>query len=122
MAQVPKTKTTNKVLFDTVQDLRKLSNKTGVNVWKAVAAKLAGPASQRAQVNIGKIDKVVKDSEIIIICGKVLGDGLLSKKVTVVAFDASDSAIEKIEKAGGKFMKIKDYISKTPDNKIRIIG
>ena len=57
MAQIPKTKTTNKALFDTVQELRKLSNKTGVNVWKAVAVKLAGPASQRSQVNVGKIDR-----------------------------------------------------------------
>ncbi|MDA3855308.1 MAG: 50S ribosomal protein L18e [Candidatus Woesearchaeota archaeon] len=122
MAQVPKTKTTNKVLFDTVQDLRKLSNKTGVKVWKAVAVKLAGPASQRSQVNVGKIDKLVKDSETIIVCGKILGDGLLSKKVTVVALSASDSAVAKIEKAGGKFVKIKDHIAKTPDNKLRIIA
>lgn len=122
MANVPKTKTTNKVLFDTIRDLKKLSNKTGENVWKAVAAKLAGSASQRSKVNLSKIEKHAMDGSSVIIGGKVLGDGILSKKVTIVAFSASDSAKEKISKAGGKFVEIRDYISKTPDNKVKIIG
>ncbi len=122
MATIPKTKTTNKVLFDTIQDLRKLSNKTGVNVWKAVAIKLAGTASQRPMVNLGKIDSLVKDGESIIIAGKVLGDGVFAKKITIVAFAASESAIVKLEAAGSKFVKIKDYIANKPDNKIRIIA
>lgn len=37
---------------------------------------------------------------------KVLGDGELSKKLTVKARGASKAAIEKIEKAGGTFEKI----------------
>lgn len=122
MATIPKTKTTNKVLFDTIQDLRKLSNSTGVGVWKAAAEKLASPASQRSKVNLGKIEKVAQDGETILIAGKVLGDGILTKKVTIVAFSASESAVEKIKKAGGKFVKIKDHIAKNPDNKIKIIA
>jgi large subunit ribosomal protein L18e len=122
MASIPKTKTTNKVLFDTIRDLKKLSTKTGVNVWKAVAAKLAAPASQRSQVNLSKIEKYTKDGESVIIAGKVLGDGILSKKVTIIAFAASESAKAKITKAGGKFIQIRDYIAKNPDNKIKILG
>jgi large subunit ribosomal protein L18e len=117
-----KTLTTNKVLFDTIKDLKKLSNKTGVNVWKAVAEKLSAPASQRPQVNISRLEKYAKDGEKIIIPGKLLGDGQISKKLTVVAFSASQSAISKIEKAGGKFIEIKKYLSENPDSNIRIFG
>lgn len=121
MAQKLKTKTTNQVLFDTIRDLKKLSNKTGVNVYKAVAEKLSAPASQRSQTNLSKIEKFANDKETVIIAGKVLGEGILTKKVTIVAFSASESAIEKIEKAGSKFVTIKDYIAKNPSNKIKIL-
>ena len=123
MAKIPKTKTTNKVLFDTVRDLKKMSAKTGVNVWKAVAAKLAGPASQRSEVNLSLIDKHTKDGDSIIVPGKVLGTGVLSKKkVTIVAFSASESAKTRIAEAGSTFVEIRDHISKKPSNNIRIIG
>lgn len=121
MAQI-ETKTSNQVLFDTIRDLKKLSSKTGVNVYKAVAAKLASSASQRSEVNLSKINKYSKDSDKVIIPGKVLGNGVLERKVTIIAFCASQSAIKKIEKAGSKFITIRDYISGKPDNKIKILG
>lgn len=122
MAKVPQTKTTNKNLFDTIRDLKKLSTKTDVGTWKAVAAKLAGPASQRARVNLSKLDKVTKAGETVIVPGKILGDGTFSKKITVIAFSASEGAIEKLEKAGAKYITIDDYIAKAPKDKPRIIG
>ena len=122
MATIRKTQTTNKVLFDTIRELKKLSAKTGVNVYKAVAAKLAAPASQRPEVNLSRIEKFAQENETIIVPGKVLGTGLLNKKVTIVGFRASQSAIEKIEKSGSKFIEIRDYVSKKHDSKIRIFG
>jgi len=37
--------------------------------------------------------------------GKILGDGELTKKLTVEMLDMSASAKEKIEKAGGKIVE-----------------
>lgn len=122
MANKLKTKTTNQVLFDTIRDLKKLSNKTGVSVFKAVAEKLSAPASQRSEVNVSKLSKHAKDGETVIVPGKVLGTGTIDKKVTVVGFSASESAIKKIESAGGKFVEIKKYIVGKADPKIRILG
>jgi large subunit ribosomal protein L18e len=116
-----KTQTTNKVLFDTIRDLKKVSIKTGTSVFRAVADDLSASASQRAQVNLSRLERLTKDGEKVIVPGKVLGDGIFSKKITVIAFSASQSAIEKLEKAGSKFIEIKDYISKNPDSKVRII-
>lgn len=114
-------KTTNKVLFDTIRDLKKASTKTGSAVFRAVAEKLSVPASQRPQVNISKIDKNAAEGETIIVPGKILGDGTISKKVTVIGFKASEGAIEKIEKAGGKFVEIREFLKK-PSNKVKILG
>ena len=115
------TKTLNKVLFDTIRDLRKLSNSTGENLYKAVADKLSSSASQRAQVNLLQLEKVAKDKETVIIPGKLLGDGQITKNVTVIAFKASESAIKKLTAAGGKFIEIREFIKK-PTTKPRIIG
>lgn len=115
------TKTTNQILFDTIRELKKLSNKTGENVYKAVADKLASSASQRAQVNLLKLEKVANDGETVIIPGKLLGDGIITKKITVIGFKASESAIEKLTKAGGKYIEIREFIKK-PTTRPRIIG
>jgi len=117
-----KSLTTNQVLFDTIRDLRKLSIKTGVAVWGAVADKLSTSASQRSQVNVSKIEKFANEGDVVIVPGKLLGDGVISKKVTVVAFSASESAVEKITAAKGKFVEIRDFIAKKPESKIKILG
>lgn len=122
MAKIKKTQTTNQVLFDLIRDLKKTSDKLGVNVYKAVAGKLSSSASQRPQVNLSKINKYAKEGETIIVPGKVLGNGLLTKKVTIISFNVSQGAIEKIQKAGAKYISLKEYISKKPDTKVRIFG
>ncbi len=122
MATIPKTKTTNKVLFDTIREVKKLSVKSKSKLWKAVARELASNASQRAQVNVSKIEKHANSGETVLIAGKILGDGILTKKVTVVSLKASESAIAKITKAGGKYYTIKDYASKSPKDKVKILG
>ncbi len=122
MASMKDTKTTNQVLFDTIRDLVKYSNKTGLQVWRAVARDLSSSASQRSQVNLGHIDKCVENDEVIIVPGKVLGDGIFNKKITIVAFGFTASAILKMEKAGTKYFKINEYLKKNPDGKIRILG
>ena len=122
MASIRKTPTTNKVLFDTIRDLKKVSTSTGTNVFRAVAEKLSAPESQRAAVNISRIEKYAVEGETIIVPGKLLGTGTISKKVTVVAFSASEGAIEKITKAGGKFIEIRNYLKNKPSAKIRILG
>lgn len=114
--------TTNQVLFDLIRDLKKVSAKLGVNVYTAAAIKLSAPASRRPEVNLSRIDKYANEGETIIVPGKVLGSGILSKKVTIVGFNVSEAAIAKIEAAGSKYVSLREYISKKPDTKVRIFG
>jgi len=122
MSAIRNTKTTNKALFDTIRNLKKLSNTANVSVYRAVAEKLAASASRRAEVNLSKLNKVTKEGEKVIIPGKILGDGKLDKKITIISATISESAKKKIENSGSTYYSIDQYISqKQPDHNIRII-
>ncbi len=61
--------------------------------------------------------------ETVVVPGKVLGDGSLDHKLEIAAFKFTQSAKEKIKKAGGKFMSISELIKKNPKgSNVRIIG
>ncbi len=110
---------TNPKLINLIRELKKLSNKEKVNVWKAVAKNLEGSTRRMRQVNVWKINKLTKDSETIIVPGKVLGQGELDHKVNVAAYQFSESAKAKIENN----MLIEELMLKNPKgSKLRIIG
>ncbi len=113
---------TNKNLSNLISELKELSIKEKVNVWKRIANDLSKPTRQRRKTNIYKINKYTKEDEIALVPGKVLGLGELSKKITVAAFQYSDVAKEKINKIG-KAITIKELIKQNPKGKkVRIIG
>ena len=116
---VKRTGPTNIHLKDLIRELKKLSRKENVNIWRAIALKLEKSSRQRISVNISKIDRYSKDNETIIVPGKVLGTGSLTKKVIVSAFQFSESAKKKLK----DFISIKELMKKNPKGKnIRIIG
>jgi large subunit ribosomal protein L18e len=113
----------NPILLGLIAELKKRSNIQKVNIWKRVAADLEKPTRQRRVVNLSSINRYTKENEIIIIPGKVLGAGDLSHKLTISAFQFSDEAKEKIEKAGSKAVPLLELSKDSPQGKkIRIIG
>ena len=93
--------------------LEKTGRKSKSALWMDLAARLAKPRRQRASANLWKIDKLARifKGKTLIVPGKVLGNGIISEKANVVAFEFSDSAEEKIKKAGGKAIMIEDAVS-----------
>jgi large subunit ribosomal protein L18e len=85
--------------------------------WLEVAGALSGSTRTRIQINLDKIDKNSKAGEIIVIPGKVLSMGEITKKIKVVAFNFSENAKEKLKKAGCEVILIKDEIPKNKDAK-----
>ena len=91
--------------------------------WKRIIKDLTKPTRQRRTVNVYKIDKFAKEGDTVIIPGKVLSVGSLSKKVEVAALSFSEEARGKIEKANGKIMTIKELFQSNPEGKnVRILG
>ena len=114
---------TNVVLIKLVAELKKRSNDQEADIWRRVADDLERPTRQRRVVNLSSISRYTKENEIIVVPGKVLGSGDLQHKITLSAFQYSDGAKEKIEKAGAKIVPLLELSKENPSGKgIRIIG
>jgi large subunit ribosomal protein L18e len=94
-----------------IRQLEKLSDKTDKAIWEKVAEILSRSRRKRVAVNIGKINRLANDGEIIIVPGRVLGGGLLEKKLVVIAESFSKTAWQKILDNGGKPYTLYDVVS-----------
>ncbi|MEK6899582.1 MAG: 50S ribosomal protein L18e [Nanoarchaeota archaeon] len=93
------------------------------NFWARIMNDLNKPTRQRRTVNVYKIEKFAQEGETIVVPGKVLSVGDLTKKVEVAAFTFSEEARKKIEEAKGKTLTIQELLKKNPEGKnVRILG
>ena len=76
------------------------------------------PKRIRPSVNLDKINKLTKENESIIVPGKVLGGGTLTKKVNICAIDFTDSAMAKLKGSKSSVVKLEDALN---DKNARII-
>ncbi len=105
-----------------IGELRKHAIEQDVGLWKRIAQDLEAPSRKRRIVNLFAIQANAIDGETVIVPGKVLGEGDLTKKVTVAAFSFSDEAKSKINKSG-KALTITELIKANPKGaKVRILG
>jgi large subunit ribosomal protein L18e len=106
-----------------IRSLTETSLKGEAGIWKALAEELSRPRKNRREVNISRINEHTKEGEIVVVPGKVLGDGDLDHKITIAAYKFSTSAIEKINKSGGKHMTLNELMKANPQgSNVRIIG
>ncbi|MBD3203219.1 50S ribosomal protein L18e [Candidatus Woesearchaeota archaeon] len=106
-----------------IEELKTSSIKHKSKIWKRIAVELEKPTQSRRIVNISKIEKFSKKNETVVVPGKVLGMGDLTKKITIAAYNFSKSAREKISSQGSKAITISELMKKKPKgSKIRIIG
>jgi large subunit ribosomal protein L18e len=105
-----------------ITELKKISLAEGAKLWKRIAKDLEKPSRQRRSVNIYKIDKFARDGETVVVPGKVLSVGQLTKKLNVAAWTFSKEAEQKINKMG-KTLTIQQLVKENPKGKkVRILG
>ena len=113
----------NNQLSTLITQLKRLAAEQQRPLWRRVAADLEKPTRQRRVVNLWALEQHAKDGEILLVPGKVLGDGELTKKLTVAAASYSDEARRKLAASGGSAFTIEELAKKHPDAKnVRIIG
>jgi large subunit ribosomal protein L18e len=111
----------NQRLQDLVGMLKKQSIDQNSNVWKRIALELERPTRQQRIVNLSRIEKFSNDNDIVIVPGKVLSGGELTKKVTIAAYAFSKGTHEKAGKAS--LISIEEAMKKYPKgNNLKIIG
>jgi len=114
---------TNSVTLQLISELKQVARAQDAPVWMRVATDLEKPTRQRHSVNVYKISKITNDGDTIVIPGKVLGMGDISRKVTVAAHTFSRQAAEKIAHAGGKTLAISELLKQNPKGKnVRVVG
>jgi large subunit ribosomal protein L18e len=94
--------------------LEKASKKNKAPVWGAVARAISCPRRERVCVNLGKIAKLAPSGATVIVPGKILSGGELSGKLDIAALSFSASAKEKVAKAGGKLVSIRELAETKP--------
>ena len=105
---------TNPQLIATISNLKAITRDTQAAIWRDVALRLEKPKRNWAEANLSKLELYAKDGETIIVPGKVLAAGTISKKITVAAYDFSDAAAKAIVAAGGKTMSIEELATANP--------
>ena len=93
-----------------IRFLRRAANEYKAEIWDYVADLLEKPTRQRVEVNVGKINRLTNDGDVVIVPGKVLGHGVLSKKVTIAAWSFSRGALEAIRRAGAEAVSIPELV------------
>ena len=101
----------NKELIQTIIAAKKKDK------WLEVAGILSGPRRKAMSLNLEEINENSKDGETIIVPGKVLSQGEVSKKIKIVARNFSEKAKEKLLKSKTPFSSIIEEIKKNPDIK-----
>ncbi|MCK5044047.1 50S ribosomal protein L18e, partial [Candidatus Pacearchaeota archaeon] len=78
---------------------------------------LSGPRRNIVNLNLKKIDEESKTGETIIVPGKVLSQGEITKKIKIAALSFSEKAKEKLLKSKSDILNILEEIKKNPEAK-----
>ncbi len=114
---------TNPNLATLIDELLVAAAKNNAAVWKDVAERIAKPRRLYAAVNVSKIERYAKENEYVVVPGKVLGGGGISKPVKVAALSFSETARRKITEAGGECLRISELIKINPSgSNVRIMA
>ena len=82
--------------------------------WIDIARILAAPSRRRIRKNLFEIDKATTAGDTVLIPGKVLSVGDLTKKIRIVALSFSESVKDKAKKTKTELVTILEEIKKNP--------
>jgi len=112
---------TDKNKKDIILELKSNFKKDKKKIWLALAKHLNKPKRNLASVNLSKINYYAKDNDTIFVAGKILGNGIIDKKLVLSSFKVSNTALEKINKSNSKYIDLKKIMDLKKINNIRII-
>ena len=96
-------------------ELRRAGRQGKAPLWSAVADRLDRARHTVVPLNVGQLERLANAGETIVVPGKLLADGPLSKRLTVGAFGFSTEAREKIHAAGGTALSLAELLKAHPD-------
>ncbi|HTS33582.1 MAG TPA: 50S ribosomal protein L18e [Thermoplasmata archaeon] len=113
----------NPELVRVIRELRAAARSHDAPLWASVADGLERARHPSRPVSIGHLERIASSEETVVVPGKVLSDGSLSKRLTVAAFAYSTEARAKIHAAGGTALSLHDLLKAKPDGAgVRLVG
>jgi large subunit ribosomal protein L18e len=104
----------NPILRRTSVMLERAGKKQKAQIWTEASSLLSGPATLKVEVNLGRISRLTDAGDAVFVPGKVLGTGVIDRKLVVGAFAFSATARSKIEASGGSALTIAEFLKKYP--------
>ena len=105
----------NPELARLIGELRRASRNQHAALWGSVADRLERSRHQVLPVNVGHLERLASPEETIVVAGKLLAEGSLTKRLTVAAFSYSGEAKAKVHAAGGQAITLHDLLKARPD-------
>ncbi|HTT45314.1 MAG TPA: 50S ribosomal protein L18e [Thermoplasmata archaeon] len=105
----------NSELVRLIVELRRAARSNQAPIWDSAADRLERPRHRVTPVNIGHLERLADVNGTVLVPGKLLSEGKLSKKLTVAAFAYSKEARTKIHAAGGVAISVHDLLKTRPD-------
>ena len=99
---------TNPEIIETIKSARKHKG------WKELVDVLTGPSRNYAVMNLNEIDKKTSAGDTVMIIGKVLSKGEVTKKIRICALSFSENAKEKLKKSKSEVVTILQEIKINP--------
>jgi len=123
MIMSTKNQKSNVHLSGLISELKIIGREKEANIWRKTAKLLEKSSKNWPSINVSRLEYHVEGSEKIVVPGKLLGSGNISKKVTVGAYSFSSAARAKIEAAGGKCIGLDEMAKKNPKGSgLRLMG
>jgi len=114
---------TNPVLQKQIEELRTRGHQENSPFMLKLAEELAKPERIRCDVNLSRVERFAGKGETVVVPGKLLADGELTKAVTIAAFSASAAAQKKVKAVGGKVITFNELVETNPKGTgTKIIG
>lgn len=105
---------TNQETIQLARDLKKASRANEAPIWAKLAEYALKPTRARRVINVNRIGELTKEGDMVAFPGKVLGTGNITHGITLFAFSISNTAADKISKAGGSIISHESATEKNP--------
>jgi len=82
--------------------------------WLEIASLLASPRRNKISINLDEINKNSKEGDTIVVPGKILSSGEISKKIRIAALAYSKEAEKKLKDKKCEIVSLVEEIKKNP--------
>jgi large subunit ribosomal protein L18e len=91
--------------------------------WIKMAQFISAGKRNYPSINLGELDKKTTAGDTVLVLGKILSSGNLTKKIKIVALAISKGAREKLKETKSEFVHVRDEVTKNPKGEgIKVIN